>query len=87
MVLKGETGEVVWEKCGHHLMLGRTERSGIDDCVNPSLQHQKANTPGWSPPALLWPCPQISSRQVQSLSVLIDEDGMEVNLYFDGLAE
>lgn len=40
------TGEVVWENCGHHLMLGRTERSGIDDCVNPSLQHQKANTLG-----------------------------------------
>lgn len=40
------TGKVVWEICGHHLTLGRTERSGIDDCVNPSIQHQKANTLG-----------------------------------------
>lgn len=45
----------MWGKCGYHLKLGRTERSGIDDCVNPSLQHQKANTPG-----LVATCPSLA---------------------------
>lgn len=85
MVLEGGGG--LWEKCGYHLMLGRTERSGIDDCVNPSLQHQKANTPG-----LVATCPSLASSPdlispgPKSL-FLIDEDGVEVHLYFDGLAE
>lgn len=34
------------EECGHHLISSWTEKSGIDDCVNQSLQHGRANTLG-----------------------------------------
>lgn len=66
------------EECGHHLILGRTERSGIDDCVNQSLQHRKANTLG-----LVATCPSLAlSPDLVSPDCLlfVYED---VNLYLD----
>lgn len=70
----------MWEKCGQHLMLGRTERSGIDDCVNSSLQHQKANTLGLGATCLSLAL----SPDLQSLFHFYEDD-VEVNLYFDSV--
>lgn len=52
------------EERGHRLIGGRTERSGIDRCVNQSLPHQKANALGLVATCLslaLSPDPRMSS--------------------------
>lgn len=63
------------EERGHRLIGGRTERSGIDRCVNQSLQHRKANALG-----LVATCPSLDLSQIPECLPFVYE---EVNLYLD----